>query len=242
MLFQLNLFKNLNLCTSYIKQIMNVFSFMQWNKYFHSVKDEMYLSSRLRLVEWNISSFTSWKYLYHCTHKHYLYTGTCFSDSHLSQSAWRTLGCFFFFVFCFCFCFCFYFFLSVIQILQHNFVLQSYENWIVFSNCCVVSIGRFNYLNLNSNFFVWILSSFPLLLCAKVKWAFQILAFFKLFIFVFILLNLSWLYKLPWKLKAYSVIFKDSEVSVIFIFIFIQSIRSLPSCAYFHITIPREKG
>ena len=35
-----DLFKNLNLCTSYIKQIMNVFSFVQWNKYFHSVKDE----------------------------------------------------------------------------------------------------------------------------------------------------------------------------------------------------------
>ena len=42
MLFPLNLFKNLNLCTSYIKQIMNVFSSVQWNKYFHSVKDEMY--------------------------------------------------------------------------------------------------------------------------------------------------------------------------------------------------------
>ena len=39
----LNLFKNLNLCTSYIKQIMIVFSFVQWNKYFHSVKDEMYI-------------------------------------------------------------------------------------------------------------------------------------------------------------------------------------------------------
>ena len=72
MLFLLNLFKNLNLCTSYIKQIMNVFSFVQWNKYFHSVKDEIYHSTRLRLVEWNISSFFSWKYLYHCTHKHSL--------------------------------------------------------------------------------------------------------------------------------------------------------------------------
>ena len=28
----------------YIKQIMNVFSFVQWNKYFHSVKDEMFHS------------------------------------------------------------------------------------------------------------------------------------------------------------------------------------------------------
>ena len=70
MFFLLNLFKNLNLCTSYI---MNVFSFAQWNKYFHSVKNEMYHSNRLRLVEWNISSFTSWKYLYHCTHKHSLF-------------------------------------------------------------------------------------------------------------------------------------------------------------------------
>ena len=45
----------------------------------HWVKDGMYDSTRLRLVEWNISSFTSWKYLYHCTHRaliniHYLYT------------------------------------------------------------------------------------------------------------------------------------------------------------------------
>ena len=31
MLFLLNVFKNLNLCTSYIKQ-MNVFSFLKWNK------------------------------------------------------------------------------------------------------------------------------------------------------------------------------------------------------------------
>ena len=51
----------------------NVFSFMQWNKYFHSVKDEMFHSTWLHLVEWNISSFTSWKYLYHCTHKHSLF-------------------------------------------------------------------------------------------------------------------------------------------------------------------------
>ena len=36
-----------HLFSCYIKQIMNVFSFVQWNKYFHSVKDE------------NISSFTS---------------------------------------------------------------------------------------------------------------------------------------------------------------------------------------
>ena len=49
------------------------FSFVQWNKYFHSVKDELFHSTRFRLVEWNISSFTSWKYLYHCTHKHSLF-------------------------------------------------------------------------------------------------------------------------------------------------------------------------
>ena len=42
--FLLNLSKNLNLCTSYVKQITNVFSFVQWNKYFHSVRDEMYHS------------------------------------------------------------------------------------------------------------------------------------------------------------------------------------------------------
>ena len=35
------------------------FSFVQWNKYFHEVKDEMFHSTGLRLVEWTISSFTS---------------------------------------------------------------------------------------------------------------------------------------------------------------------------------------
>ena len=65
---------------------MNVFSFVQWNKYFHSVNDEMYHSSQLSLVEWNISSFTSWKYLYHCTYKQSLFVhhASIFSyeDSH----------------------------------------------------------------------------------------------------------------------------------------------------------------
>ena len=79
MIFLSNLFKNLNLCTSYIKQIMNVFSFVQWYKYFHLGYDPMHGQcmdnawTRLRLVEWNTSSFTSWKYLYHCTHKHSLF-------------------------------------------------------------------------------------------------------------------------------------------------------------------------
>ena len=38
------IFENLNLCSSYTKQIMNVFLLVQWNKYFHSVKDEMHHS------------------------------------------------------------------------------------------------------------------------------------------------------------------------------------------------------
>ena len=56
----LNLLKNMNLCssTNCIKQIMNV-PFMQWNKYFHTVKDEVFHSTWLRLVEWNVSSFLS---------------------------------------------------------------------------------------------------------------------------------------------------------------------------------------
>ena len=53
----------MNLRTSYIKQIMSIL-------YFHEVKDEMFHSTWLCLVEWNISSFTSWKYFYHCTYKH----------------------------------------------------------------------------------------------------------------------------------------------------------------------------
>ena len=71
--FLSNLFKTLNLCIGYVKQIMNVFSFVQWDKYFLSVKDEMYHSTPLCLVERNISSFISWKYLYHWTHKHSLF-------------------------------------------------------------------------------------------------------------------------------------------------------------------------
>ena len=71
--FLLNLFKNLNLCTSYIKQVMNVFSFVQWTIYFHSAKDKIFHSTQLRLIDWNISPFTLWKYLYHCTHKHSLF-------------------------------------------------------------------------------------------------------------------------------------------------------------------------
>ena len=55
-----------------IKQIMNNFSFVQWNKYFHSVKDEMFYSTWLRLVEWNISFFTI-VHLYHYAHKYSLF-------------------------------------------------------------------------------------------------------------------------------------------------------------------------
>ena len=67
---------------------MKVFSFMQWNEYFHSVKDEMYHSIWLRLVEWNILSLTSWKYLYHCTHKHSLFV-YYFPDSQRSSNSCR---------------------------------------------------------------------------------------------------------------------------------------------------------
>ena len=54
---------------------MNVLSFLQWNKCFHSVKDEIFYSTRLRLVEWNISSFTAGKYFtIALINIHYLYT------------------------------------------------------------------------------------------------------------------------------------------------------------------------
>ena len=48
---------------------------VQWYKYFHEVKDEMFHSMRQSRVEWNISSFTEWKYLFHCTNEniHYLF-------------------------------------------------------------------------------------------------------------------------------------------------------------------------
>ena len=51
MLFLFTLFKNFNLCTSYVKQIMNMFlQFVEWKKYFLLVKDEMFHSTRLHLV------------------------------------------------------------------------------------------------------------------------------------------------------------------------------------------------
>ena len=49
---------------------------VQWYKYFHEVKDEMFHSTRRSRVEWNISSFTEWKYLFHCMNEkniHYLF-------------------------------------------------------------------------------------------------------------------------------------------------------------------------
>ena len=47
---------------------------MQWYKCFNLVKDEMFHSTRQSRVEWNISSFTEWKYLFHCTNdKHSLF-------------------------------------------------------------------------------------------------------------------------------------------------------------------------
>ena len=42
---------------------------VQWYKYFHEVKDEMFHSSKRSQVEWYISSSTKWKYLFHCTNK-----------------------------------------------------------------------------------------------------------------------------------------------------------------------------
>ena len=42
---------------------------VQWYKYFHEVKDEMFHSTRRSRVEWTISSFTEWKYLFHCTNE-----------------------------------------------------------------------------------------------------------------------------------------------------------------------------
>ena len=51
---------------------MNVFSFVQWNKYFHEVKDEMYHSTRLHLVEWNSFIFHLMK-IFVPINIHYLY-------------------------------------------------------------------------------------------------------------------------------------------------------------------------
>ena len=39
-------FAKKDLFSCHIKQILNVFSFVQWYKYFHEVKDEMFHSTR----------------------------------------------------------------------------------------------------------------------------------------------------------------------------------------------------
>ena len=50
---------------------MNVFSSVQWNKYFHSVKDEMFHSTQLHLLPYeNICSIALAKI-------HYLYITSC---------------------------------------------------------------------------------------------------------------------------------------------------------------------
>ena len=43
-------FTEKSLFSCFIKQIMNVFSFVEWNKYNHSLKDEMFHYTRLRLL------------------------------------------------------------------------------------------------------------------------------------------------------------------------------------------------
>jgi hypothetical protein len=64
--------ESISLFWYYIKQIINVFScngkniFIWW-------KMKCSIPLGCRLVEWNIPSFTSWKYSYHCTHKHSLF-------------------------------------------------------------------------------------------------------------------------------------------------------------------------
>ena len=53
---------------------------VQWYKYFYEVKDDMFHSTRRSRVEWNISSFTEWKYfvpLHEWENIHYLLYITC---------------------------------------------------------------------------------------------------------------------------------------------------------------------
>ena len=51
----------------------------------YSIICRAFLVPCVRLVEWNISSFNSWKILYHCTHKHSIFVYqslTCRNDLH----------------------------------------------------------------------------------------------------------------------------------------------------------------
>jgi hypothetical protein len=64
--------ESISLFWYYKKQIMNVYSCNGQNIFIRS-KMECSIQLGCRLVEWNIPSFTSWKYSYHCTHKHSLF-------------------------------------------------------------------------------------------------------------------------------------------------------------------------
>ena len=69
---------------------------VSWRRYIsHSVEDAMFNSFWLRLVEWNISSFTSWNGLYHCTYNHSLFV-CCFPDSRFCYSCriWNLIAYF----------------------------------------------------------------------------------------------------------------------------------------------------
>ena len=57
--FLLNCFNKLNLYKSYVKINNDRFLIRVMEQKFHSVKDEMFHSGRLRLVKYNDSSFTS---------------------------------------------------------------------------------------------------------------------------------------------------------------------------------------
>ena len=61
---------------------------VEWYKYFHEVKDEMFHLTRQSRVEWYIPCFTEWKYLFHSTNKniHYLFYVTCTKIQILKQN------------------------------------------------------------------------------------------------------------------------------------------------------------
>jgi hypothetical protein len=57
----------------YMKQIMNVYSACNGKNIFIRWKMECSIQRGDSRVEWNIPSFTEWKYSYHCTNKHSLF-------------------------------------------------------------------------------------------------------------------------------------------------------------------------
>jgi hypothetical protein len=90
-------YESISLFWYYIKQIMIVYSCNGKNIFIRWKIVECSIHLGCRLVEWNIPSFTSWKYSYHCIiNIHYLYTvqrlfASSYKNRYASVHIWYVL-------------------------------------------------------------------------------------------------------------------------------------------------------